>query len=97
MDLVKALANLSLHSHRLARQYEKTITQLRELQKARKTQEKNDLDDFLDVSEMYESKGETYDPSDDGFVFTQTQINHATQARDRERLVDEALEDAEEA
>jgi hypothetical protein len=90
MDLVKALATLSLHSHRLSRQFEKAMTELRQLQKARQTQEKNDLDDFLDVSEMYESRDETYDPSEDGFVFSKTQINRAILSRNRERVVDEA-------
>jgi hypothetical protein len=90
MGFVKALANLSLHSQRLLRQFEKAITLLRQLQKTRQTQEKNDLDDFLDVSEMYESRNETYDPSEDGFVFSKTQINHAILTRNRERVIDEA-------
>jgi hypothetical protein len=93
----RAMANLSLHTQRLSRQIEKTAAELRALQKTRLAKEEHDLDNLLLITEMYESRGETYDPSDDGFVFTQTQINHATQARDRERLVDEALEDAEEA
>ncbi len=33
---------------------------------------------------LYEEKGETYNPSEDGFVFTQSQIN-------RDRLYGEAL------
>jgi hypothetical protein len=41
MALVKALANLSLRSQRLSLEFEKTVTQLRELQKER--QELNDL------------------------------------------------------
>ena len=67
----KTLANLSLHSQRLSRQFDKTVAQLRELQKIRLTNEKNDLDNLLDIMEVYESKGETYRPSDDGFVFSQ--------------------------
>jgi hypothetical protein len=88
----KALANLSLHSQRLSRQFERTVAQLRELQKTRLTQEKRDLDDLLDVMEMYESKGETYDPSEDGFVFSQSQINAALWTRNRERVIEEAHE-----
>ncbi len=45
---------------------------------------------------MYENRGDTYDPSEDGFVFTKAQINQAQQARNRERLFEEALEDANE-
>src|SRR6202042_2156541 len=40
----KALSNLSLHSQRLSRQFERTVIQLRDLQKARIAQEANELD-----------------------------------------------------
>ena len=86
----KAFANLSLHSQRLSRQFERTAAQLAELQKTRQSQETKDLNNLLDIMEMYEEKGETYTPSEDGFVFTQTQINRAIRARNRERLADEA-------
>jgi hypothetical protein len=89
----RALANLSLHSQRLSRQFEKTLAQLRDLQAPRRFQEDRDLDRLLDITEMHEERGETYDPSEDGFVFTQTQINRAIQARNRERLYDETLEE----
>ena len=90
----KALANLSMHSQRLSRQFERTVAQLRELQKTRQIKEDSDLDNLLDIMEMYEEKGETYRPSDDGFVFTQTQINRAILTRNRERLIEEVLESA---
>jgi len=90
----KALANLSMHSQRLSRQFERTLIQLRDLQKARRAQEKSDLNDLLDIIEMYESKGETYDPSEDGFVFSEQQINETILARNRERLLEETYEAA---
>jgi hypothetical protein len=86
----KALSNLSMHSQRLSRQFERTVTQLRELQQIRLTQEKRDADHLLDIMEMYESRGETYDPSEDGFVFSQPEINQAILTRNRERLIKEA-------
>jgi hypothetical protein len=43
---------------------------------------------------MYKAKGETYRPSEDGFVFSQTQINHAILTRNRERLIEEATDHA---
>jgi hypothetical protein len=86
----KALGNLSMHSQRLSRQFESTVTQLRELQKTRRAQEKLDLDHLLDIMEMYESKGETYRPSNDGFVFSQTQISESIRTRNRERLIEES-------
>jgi hypothetical protein len=90
----KALANLSLHSQRLSRQFERTVAQLRELQKTRQAQEKRDVNNFLDVTEMFENRGEVYNPSDDGFVFSQAQINQAIYARNRERLIEEAHDSA---
>ena len=86
----KALSNLSLHSQRLSRQFERTVAQLRDLQKTRLAQESWDLETLLDIMETYEDKGETYRPSEDGFVFSPTQINRAI--RRRERLEDETLQ-----
>jgi len=86
----KALANLSMHSQRLSRQFERTVAQLRDLQKTRRAQEKKDANNLLDILEMYESKGETYDPSEVGFVFSKDEIDDAIRARNRARLIDAA-------
>jgi hypothetical protein len=77
----KALANLSLHSQRLSRQFERTVAQLRDLQQTRRTEQNQDLDKVLDIMEVYKSKGETYRPSDDGFVFSELQIDQRRRAR----------------
>ncbi len=86
----KALANLSIHTQRLSRQIERTAAQLRELQETRRAREKAELESLLDIMEMYESKGEHYRPSADGFVFTPTQIETAVRARRRARLAEKA-------
>lgn len=91
----KALSNLSLHSHRLSRQFERTVAQLRALQEARRVREDSDLDDFLDIKEMYQSKGEAYDPSQDGFVFSEEQISPAVRRRNRDREMERVHESAE--
>src|SRR5580693_10450371 len=39
----KALSNLSLHTQRLSRQFERTVAQLRDLQKTRLAQQQHDL------------------------------------------------------
>jgi hypothetical protein len=88
----KALSNLSMHSQRLSRQFERTVIQLRDLQKTRRAQEKSDLHSLLDIMEMCESQGETYDPSEDGFVFSDQQISAARLARARECLAEEAYQ-----
>ncbi len=86
----KTLSSLSMHTQRLTRQFEKTLNQLRELQKIRRSRENTDLDHLLEITEMYEEKGETYQPSEDGFVFSKSEINSAILRRNRERLSDDA-------
>jgi len=90
----KSLASLSLHSQRLSRQFERTVAQLRDLQQIRRSQETKDLDNVLNIMEIYKSKGETYLPSDDGFVFSPARINAAIRTRNRERLIEEASKSA---
>ena len=90
----KTLANLSLHSQRLARQFERTVTELRDIQKTRLAQQQKDLEAALDIMENCESKGETYRPSDDGFVFSQSQINRAIHLRNRQRVAGKAVKTA---
>ena len=65
--------------------------QLLELQKIRHDREKRELDQLVDIIEMYKSKGQIYIPATDGFVFTEDQIKQAIRARNRERLAKEAL------
>jgi hypothetical protein len=64
----KALSTLSLHGQRLSRQFERTVTHLRELQKTRKAQEQHDL------LEMHKDKGEISNASENGFVFSNAEI-----------------------
>jgi hypothetical protein len=89
---LKALSSLSMHSQRLSRQFERSEKHLRELQQIRQDQEQQELDRLLDIQEMYEDKGETYEGVEDGFVFSEDQIHDRIRARNRERLHDEALE-----
>ena len=87
----KALSNLSMHTQRLSRQFERTIKLLHELQKTRKEEEQRDLDNLLDIMEMQKDKGEIYDASKDGFVFSDQQIAVARQFRTRNHRHEEAL------
>jgi hypothetical protein len=86
----KALANLSMHTQRLSRQFERTVDQLRALQKERKAQETRDLNELLDIREMYASAGDTLDPAEIGFVFSDAEIQARALARTRAKLADEA-------
>jgi hypothetical protein len=90
----KALMNLSLHTQRLSRQFERTAAQLRDLQKTRQAAERSQLNDLVNIMEMHESKGKTYNPSQDGFVFTKEEISQALQSRTRRNLATQAYRSA---
>jgi len=78
----KALASLSLHSQRLSRQFERTAAQLRDLQQTRRSQKAQHRDGLLRIVEVHQEvrqkKGQTNHPSEDGFVFSPSQITRAT-------------------
>jgi hypothetical protein len=80
----RTLSSFSLYSQRLSRQFEKTETQLRALQQIRREQETQAMNETLDLIELAQSKGESYDPSTDGFVFSKEQIASAQRLRDRD-------------
>jgi hypothetical protein len=86
----KALSNLSMHSQRLSRQFERTVNQLREIQKQRREQEIKALNQALDLLEAAEKHGESYDPAQDGFVFSKPELDHALRLRNRARRAQKA-------
>jgi hypothetical protein len=86
----KNLSNISIHTQRLWRQIDQAIVRLQQVQETRRAQEQSELDDVLEIIEMYKSKGQIYIPANDGFVFTKPQIDAAIQARTRQRLVQKA-------
>jgi hypothetical protein len=71
---VAALATLGLHGQRLSRQFQKTLNQLREIQLERLERQRRDLRDAASVLEFHKHKGLPYDPAEDGFVFSITEI-----------------------
>ena len=88
----KALANLSIHSQRLSRQYERTVAQLRQLQNERREQQGLQMRHLLNILHMKESKREAYDPAEDGFVFTPEQIDAARRERRRSNRASQAYD-----
>jgi hypothetical protein len=93
----KALSNLSMHSQRLSRQFERTLALLRTIQTQRRDTEEQQLSDLLDVIEMQQTKEEPFDPEEYGFVFSEDQIATASQSRARQNLIDDAFDFLEEA
>jgi hypothetical protein len=80
---VAALATLGLHGHRLSRQFQKTLNLLRELQAERLERLRRDLRDAASVLEFHKHKGLPYDPAEDGFVYSITEIEAFAQRTKR--------------
>ena len=66
--------NFSLYRQRLSRERERTQKQLLELQAKRKEQESADMNKAGDLLQMHRDKGEPYQPAEDGFVFSNPEI-----------------------
>ena len=79
VDAHLAIDKLGLYSHRLSRQFHKTLDQLREIQAERLEAESRDLKRAAALLEMHKAKGIPYDPSNDGFVFSNDQIETFSQ------------------
>jgi hypothetical protein len=86
----KALANLSLHGQRLSRQFEKTLALLKQLQSERIPHEQYQLNQAANLVQMHEQEGEPYDPSEDGFVFSNREIQAVLTLRDRDQRAEGA-------
>ncbi len=78
-EATRALATLSLHGQRLSRQFQKTLDQLRALQTERREREQSDLKRAASLLELHKHKGIPYDPAQDGFVFSETEIEAHSQ------------------
>ena len=74
VDAHLAIDKLGLYSHRLSRQFHKTLEQLRDIQAERRVKQERDLKRAAALLEMHKVKGIPYDPSADGFVFSIDEI-----------------------
>jgi hypothetical protein len=72
----RSLASLSMHGHRLSRQFHKTLDKLREVQ-ALPPDRRARLKSIAAILEMHKHKGIPYDPAEDGFVFSNAPVRLA--------------------
>jgi hypothetical protein len=75
VDAHRALATLGLHSHRLSRQFQKALDQLREIQSERCSEEERQLKQAAALLELHKHRRLPYDPSEYGFVFSKDQVD----------------------
>jgi len=85
-DQAKELALLSLYEQRTLRAWEKYRTQLRALQSERKAKRAEDMDKARLVSQLNKTQGLPWNPADDGFVFSNAEIDRYTEQYHRARL-----------
>ena len=83
-DNVHTFSNLSIYAQRIARQFERTLAQLRQIQAERLEKEQCDLRQAADLLEMHQEREQfPYDSTRDGFVFANDAIETFIQRRDR--------------
>ena len=82
-DETPALTAISQHGARLSRQFEKTLNQLRELQKERRATEASQLREAAALFQMHKNKDVPYQPAEDGFVFSTAEIQTFISRHDR--------------
>jgi hypothetical protein len=79
VDAHRLLASLGLHGQRLSRQFQKTLDQLRDLQRDRRERELRDLRDAAAILELHKHKGIPWTPADHGFVFSKDCVERFAQ------------------
>jgi len=74
LDAHRLLSNLGIQSHRLSRQFQKTLATLRDLQADRRLHERRQLKDAAALLELHKHKQQPWHPSDHGFVFSKEEV-----------------------
>jgi len=70
----RAFANIGIYRQRLAREFERTLLLLRQIQAERRENEERQLDNAAKMLKMHQDQNLPYQPSDDGFVFSRAEI-----------------------
>jgi hypothetical protein len=78
-DQSKELALMSLYGQRTQRAYEKYKKDLKELQADRKANEATEREEARLLFQLADTQGLTYDPKQDGFVFSLQEIKSQTE------------------
>jgi hypothetical protein len=77
--LIPQLATLGLHGSRLSRQFQKALDQLRSIQEERRHQQSRQLTEAAEFLLRQQHKGLSWEPTDDGFVFSKDQVERHAQ------------------
>jgi len=80
---MRAFAGISTQSQRLARQFERTLALLRQIQADRREAEERQLGKAAKILKMHKDQNLPYEPAEDGFVFSNGQIETFLRRQDR--------------
>jgi hypothetical protein len=80
-DHSQAFVNLSIYEQRIHRVMEKALSQLQELQAARRAEEQALLEEAIKLQKLHQMQGQPYDPQSDGFVYSSTEIDRESTRR----------------
>jgi hypothetical protein len=89
-EQTRALSNLSSHEHRLSRQFERTLKQLREIQAERREKENDQMEKATRILQLHQAEGTPYNPAEDGFVFSNDEIETSIRRTHRLREANHA-------
>jgi len=92
-EQTRALATLSMHQHRLGRQFQSAVKQLREIQAERKAEQSKQMINAASLFQMHQDKAIPYDPAEDGFVFSIEEIKTYVHRQARLEQAEEAEEE----
>jgi hypothetical protein len=82
-EQTRALATLGLHTARLSRHLKETLKQLNDTQEKCRATEAGQLREAAALLQMDQKQGLPYNPSEDGFVFSNSEIQTFIRRRDR--------------
>jgi hypothetical protein len=79
----RAFANLGIYRQRLAREFERTLILLRQIQAERRNNEERQLDNAAKLLKMHQDANLPYQPAQDGFVFSKAEIEAYIEREER--------------
>jgi hypothetical protein len=88
----RAFANIGTYRQRLTRQFERTLLLLREIQAERRKTEERQLSQAAKILKMHKDENIPYQPAEDGFVFSNAEIErHITREERWQQATDHEL------
>ena len=82
-DHSQAFVNLSMYEQRIHRMMERSMKQLQELQKERKAKRAAGMEEAIKLHKLALAEKQDWNPQDDGFVFSSSQVERESDRRDR--------------